>query len=184
MVKTHGDLNVAKYTLYTLSLLNLESGNLYTNDLCGLKAWLDAQNHTAVNPPPALPALTAPTVRLPLSKSLPAKQLSEVEAIKMLMEEKDENGKFIFKTKSQWIAVYRILVDYRKWREDYHGFSGEINKLGVFRVPCKENAIKRIDRPFDKPFCTWADARYAHGVSFDRQHRVALRLAELLNITV
>lgn len=106
-------------------------------------------------------------------------------ALTALMEVRDAKGDYLFSMNSQWMAVYRILVDYRGWLTEYRGFVRRVNEMGHFRIPCTEDAVKRIDDIFAKPFVVWDIHKYhGQGAVFRRQYNVALKLMEILRISM
>jgi hypothetical protein len=103
------------------------------------------------------------------------------QALAYLMEEKSSDDKYLFKQKCQWIAVYRTFVDYYKWNIGYHEFVTRVHGMGNFRIPCSEDAVRRIDGIFNKPFSEWDIQAYkGRECTFHRQYRIAKRLMEIL----
>ena len=118
------------------------------------------------------------------SFALPKKNHPRVyDVLQKLMEATDDEGRQLFTMKSQWIAVYRILVDFLGFEDEYRDFCRRINKMGKYPIPCSENAVKRIDGIFAKPFKTWSKKLYkGRGCVYDRQYEVAKWLIEHLGI--
>ncbi len=122
---------------------------------------------------------------LAVSRSHSEEQTDVAEAITELMGEMDDNGNWLFSKQSQWIAVYRILVDYLGWNSEYRDFCRRMDRFGSFRVPCNEYTVKRIDGIFGKPFSKWDRNMFnGAGAVFERQYKVARRLIELLGLEV
>ena len=105
------------------------------------------------------------------------------DVLQELMEATDDEGRQLFTMKSQWIAVYRIFVDYLGWKNEYRDFCRQINYMGEYPIPCLESAVKRIDGIFAKPFKTWSKKLYkGQSKVYYRQYEVAKWLVEHLGL--
>lgn len=107
--------------------------------------------------------------------------------IVLLMEAKDENGKFLFRCKSHWQGVYRIVVDRQLGVADgdYAGFESlawRIEPSGC-RIPFSPSALKQISKTnFTKPFLRWRydPVYFKTRKPYDQMVRVVTKLIELL----
>ena len=82
------------------------------------------------------------------------------KCIALLMEAKDTRGKYLFRNKCHWQAVYRIIVDRKLGIADgdYAGFESLVWKIEPpgCRVPFSPSALKQISKTnFTKPFSRW-----------------------------
>ena len=79
--------------------------------------------------------------------------------ISKLMDEKDSNGKYVFKEQQQWYAVYRIMADHHLCRDnDLAGFCRMIDNLHLpLRVACDYASLKKVNAqaPYFKPYDEW-----------------------------
>ena len=109
------------------------------------------------------------------------------ECILQLMNEKDDNGKFLFKNKSHWQAVYRIIVDKALGIADgdYVGFERLARWIQPenCRVPFSLYALKHITNTnFTKPFSKWVydKAYFKKRKPYDDMVAMAVRFKNLL----
>lgn len=109
------------------------------------------------------------------------------ECIRLLMEERDDQGNFLMSRKSQWQAIYRILADKKLGvaDSDYTGFerlAWRIQPVGC-RVPFSLSALKQITKTaFTRPFDHWTfDPTYFKTRRpYDQMVAIAVRFIEIL----
>ena len=85
------------------------------------------------------------------------------KCIAQLMNEYDESGNWLIRQKSQWIGIYRILVDYCHFNSEYKSFVSRINKLDgalTWRVPCTYDAIQKTSGIFTQPYSNWKEEKF------------------------
>ena len=98
--------------------------------------------------------------KLPANTTKTDREQILCQCIVLLMEEKDGKGKYLFRSKSHWQAVYRIIVDRKLGVADgdYAGFESlawKIEPPGC-RIPFSPSALKQISKTnFTKPFQRW-----------------------------
>ena len=124
-----------------------------------------------------------PPISLPRTKTEDAIK----ECILLLMNEKDRNGKYLFKNKSHWQAIYRIIVDKGLGIADgdYAGFERLARWIQPedCRVPFSLYALKHITNTnFTKPFTRWIydSAFFRKRKPYDDMLAVATRFMILL----
>ena len=109
------------------------------------------------------------------------------ECIRRLMEERDADGCFLMKRKSQWQAIYRILVDWGLGiaEGDYAGFERLVWRIqpADCRIPFSLSALKQITKTgFTRPFDRWTfdPAYFKTRRPYDEMVAVATRFTELI----
>ena len=102
------------------------------------------------------------------------------------MQERDADGRFLMKRKSQWQAIYRILVDRGLGvaEGDYAGFERLVWRIqpADCRVPFSLSALKQITKTgFTRPFDRWTfdPAYFKTRRPYDEMVAVAARFSEL-----
>lgn len=123
----------------------------------------------------------------PVSPSTTKTEDAIRECIQQLMNEKDGSGKNLFKNKSHWQAIYRIIVDKGLGIADgdYAGFERLVRWIQPdnCRVPFSLYALKHITNTnFTKPFSKWVydKAYFKKRKPYDDMVAVAIRFRELL----
>jgi hypothetical protein len=109
------------------------------------------------------------------------------KCIVLLMEAKDSKGKYLFRSKNHWQAVYRIIVDRKLGVADgdYAGFESltwKIEPPGC-RIPFSPSALKQISKTnFTKPFHRWCydPVYFKTRKPYDQMVEVATKFSELL----
>ena len=103
-------------------------------------------------------------------------------ALSLLMDEQDTDGKPLFQTQAQWFAVYRILTDNYGWKDGaLADFCRRINALGMeWRVICKVDDLKKVNQtaPFYKAYSEWE--AQGNATAYTRQDQVARRFQEIM----
>lgn len=107
--------------------------------------------------------------------------------IVLLMEAKDKKGRYLFRSKNHWQAVYRIIVDRQLGVADgdYAGFESLVWQIEppVCRIPFSPSALKQISKTnFTKPFSRWCydPVYFKTRKPYDQMVVVATRFNELL----
>ena len=110
-----------------------------------------------------------------------------IACIEALMEEKDEKGKYLVNHASQWIAIFRVIVDkgLGTTNTDYQGFCCMIDgvKTKEFRIPLRYESLKAITKTnYTNPLDKWEyDSLYnPTRKPYDGMVRVATRFKEIL----
>jgi hypothetical protein len=91
----------------------------------------------------------------------------------------------LFSVGTQWVAIYRILVDFCSFPKEITDFCDKIDTLGLPRdisFPCDYQAIQKpMGGIFAMPYVNWLKYRPAEGDKmFKRQKKVADTLYQLL----
>ena len=87
------------------------------------------------------------------------------------------------KSGSDWIAVYRLLVDKGYVERSYAGFERWINAMNLSGLPkCNETTLRRADDIYKRPIYEWkpGNAPHLNAVVLDRRHEMARTLSDLL----
>ncbi len=85
-----------------------------------------------------------------------------------------------FSVKSQWVAIYRILVDYYGFPEEVAAFCSRISKMIDYQSVQKPLAANRI---LQKPYIQWKVFCAKKGDRvFSRQKMIAERLLKALGM--
>ena len=102
------------------------------------------------------------------------------QAIEQLLKE--------FAVKAQWVAVYRVLVDYHGFPSGYKDFQRRIEKIMPLykgSYPCDEQAIQKgmmSSGILAKPYEKWKDYQpKKHERAFIQQKHTAEHFLKLLN---
>lgn len=100
-----------------------------------------------------------------------------IEAIKAVM--------VFFSVGTQWVAIYRILVDFCKYPEEYTDFCEKIDTLKLpndLSFPCSYQAIQKpMGGIYARPYSEWINYHPAKDdVVFKRQKKVADKLYQFL----
>lgn len=104
-------------------------------------------------------------------------------AILHVMEVRTPSGAYLFTSKSQWVSIYRILVDYHGFPEGYTEFLRRIEAMHTdFRVPCTYDALADISGVFTRRFSQWDVNDYDSDRTayFHAKREIALKLKEAL----
>ena len=104
-------------------------------------------------------------------------------AIVHVMEQRTPSGVYLFTSKSQWVSIYRILVDYHGFPEGYTEFLRRIEAMHTdFRVPCTYDALADISGVFARRFSQWDVKDYDSDRTayFHAKREIALKLKEAL----
>lgn len=122
----------------------------------------------------------------PITNSLKEEKEKIKRAITNLMEEKRTDGKFLMHYQSQWIGIYRILVDYKGWNDDYNTFSSQINSLGPWRVKCTPDSLQKANEDiFSKPFSEWdKSGTKIKSATYDERYQVAEFMMKQLDLSL
>lgn len=123
----------------------------------------------------------------PVSTSKSNKEQILCQCIALLMETKNNKGKYLFRSKNHWQAVYRIVVDRHLGVSDgdYAGFESlawKIEPPGC-RVPFSPSALKQISKTnFTKPYRKWCydPVYFKTRKPYDQMVEVAEKFIELL----
>ena len=104
------------------------------------------------------------------------------KALLKLMDAVDEKGNYLLNYATQWIGVYRVLVDYCNYPCNFTSFVEKVNNLGLnLRKPCTYDAIQEISGIFAKPYEKWNINDYeGNGGVFNRTNKVAQELLKIL----
>ena len=126
--------------------------------------------------------------KLPASTTKADREQILCQCIVLLMEAKDSKGKFLFRRKSHWQAVYRIIVDRKLGVADgdYAGFESLVWKIEPpgCRIPFSPSALKQISKTnFTKPFQRWCydPVYFKTRKPYDQMVEVAEKFIELLD---
>lgn len=106
------------------------------------------------------------------------------DAIRYVMDLKDEKNHYLFKLKNQWYAIYRILADRKIVRvNDFAGFSAYIDglKLGELRKPLTARELSKCNAGIlsDK-FKDWDIAKASSSEQFVKMKHIADPFNEFL----
>ena len=110
------------------------------------------------------------------------------KALKVLLQYKEPDGRYLVTRKVHWQAIFRILVDRGIYPDgtDYRGFCyymEEVFPTAEWRVPLSYQSLKGISRTmYVRPFAEWRyDAVYGISLqAYERMYRIAATLNELL----
>jgi len=101
------------------------------------------------------PPVTTATPEVVADSDEPSCDTIIKRVILMLMELK-KKGEYLFYSKSHWVSIFRILVDYYGFPQSINQFCQRIQQMGDdFRIPCTYNALSRIDGILGKSFSKW-----------------------------
>lgn len=105
----------------------------------------------------------------------------------LLMEAKNKKGRYLFRSKNHWQAIYRIVVDRKLGVADgdYAGFESLVWQIEPpsCRIPFSPSALKQISKTnFTKPFSRWCydPVYFKTRKPYDQMVAVATRFNELL----
>ena len=107
--------------------------------------------------------------------------------IALLMATRDSRGRYLFRSKSHWQGIYRIVVDRQLGVADgdYAGFESlawRIEPIGC-RIPFSPSALKQISKTnFTKPFARWCydPVYFKTRKPYDQMWEVTTKFKELL----
>lgn len=125
----------------------------------------------------------------PATKIIPTAGHEETlrNCIVLLMETKDSKGKYLFRSKSHWQGIYRIVVDRQLGVADgdYAGFESLVWRIEPpgCRIPFSPSALKQISKTnFTKPFARWSydPVYFKTRKPYDQMWEVAAKFNELL----
>lgn len=109
------------------------------------------------------------------------------KCIALLMESRDDKGRYIFRSKNHWQAIYRIVVDRQLGVSDgdYAGFESLVWKIEPHgcRIPFSPSALKQISKTnFTKPFNRWCydPVYFKTRKPYDQMVAVVSKFIELL----
>ena len=121
----------------------------------------------------------------PEAKSLHVSEEEIKQAILVLLDATDEEGKKIFIEKCQWYAVYKVLSDIQDYPSKMTDFCDIMKNWGMHEVSpaCDYESIRKI--PNNVAFPTqnvtlWHNYKDKAEVKFKKQLIVAMKLMELL----
>lgn len=130
---------------------------------------------------------SAPASEPPAPVTEEPEPLSEDEriarAIIYVMELRTPRGAYLFTSKSQWVSIYRILVDYHGFPDGYTEFLHRIEAMHTdFRVPCTYDALADICGVFARRFSQWDVKDYDSDRTayFHTKREIAVALKEAL----
>ena len=110
---------------------------------------------------------------------LPEINLSNEQTVAALMEIIP-----LINFENQWVAIYRILVDYCKFPNEIQAFCNQIDDCLIGRTlshPCKyQNIQKYLTGILAKPYKLWITYDGSHDIAFKRQKRVADKFLAIL----
>lgn len=109
------------------------------------------------------------------------------KCIALLMESRDDKGRYIFRSKNHRQAIYRIVVDRQLGVSDgdYAGFESLVWKIEPHgcRIPFSPSALKQISKTnFTKPFNRWCydPVYFKTRKPYDQMVAVVSKFIELL----
>jgi len=100
-----------------------------------------------------------------------------VEAIRYVMDLKDERDKYVFRYQPQWFGIYRILADRDIVAKNaYSSFEPYVNGLALGELRVKvigKDLCKYADTPYCKEFAKWSKSEAVNPTTYDKIHSVA-----------
>lgn len=118
--------------------------------------------------------------------ALPTRNELIARSVRQLMDERDEENKgALVKYNNQWIAIYRVLVDYYGFSDKYVEFVKQVKDLDLdgIRIPCTLDGVKKVAGILTKDFNDWVahkESINSKKPAFLRQYEVAARLLKIL----
>lgn len=105
-------------------------------------------------------------------------------AIIRLMALRRADGRYQFSSQSQWICIYRILVDDYGFPPAFTEFQDRIMRMGTadFRIACTYDALKDISGVYCKPFKQWDVSHYGSDRSsyFNTKYEICCQFIKIL----
>ncbi len=99
------------------------------------------------------------------------------EAIRYVMELKDNRGEYLFRYQPQWFGIYRILADRNLVaKNSYTPFESYVQGLALGELRVRvigKDLSKYADTPYCKEFVKWSKNEAANPTTYDRLYTVA-----------